>query len=109
MNTNLLSCFCCPYCEPNVFQVGLRSITKEGRDQGKRFGVEQYEMRTFSKDREKLENLVTYSRFIIVSVCKGFQFKLSTSVDILNYQYFDAYCDNLGGPCISVICRSSVT
>jgi hypothetical protein len=44
---------------PDGFQVGLRSITKEGRDQGKRFGVEQYEMRTFSKDREKLENLVT--------------------------------------------------
>ncbi|CAO2034343.1 unnamed protein product [Urochloa humidicola] len=40
-----------------LLQVGLRSITKEGRDQGKRFGVEQYEMRTFSKDREKLENL----------------------------------------------------
>nr|CAB3480638.1 unnamed protein product [Digitaria exilis]CAB3486356.1 unnamed protein product [Digitaria exilis] len=38
-------------------EVGLRSITKEGRDQGKRFGVEQYEMRTFSKDRETLENL----------------------------------------------------
>ncbi|KAM0900881.1 hypothetical protein ACQ4PT_020349 [Festuca glaucescens] len=40
-----------------LLQVGLRSITKEGREQGKRFGVEQYEMRTFSKDREKLENL----------------------------------------------------
>ncbi|XP_025825029.1 arginase 1, mitochondrial isoform X1 [Panicum hallii] len=40
-----------------LLQVGLRSITKEGRDQGKRFGVEQYEMRTFSKDQEKLENL----------------------------------------------------
>ncbi|NP_001140646.1 Arginase 1, mitochondrial [Zea mays] len=40
-----------------LLQVGLRSITKEWREQGKRFGVEQYEMRTFSKDREKLENL----------------------------------------------------
>jgi hypothetical protein len=40
-------------------QVGIRSITKEGREQGKRFGVEQYEMRTFSKDREMLENLVS--------------------------------------------------
>ncbi|CAD6260889.1 unnamed protein product [Miscanthus lutarioriparius] len=40
-----------------LLQVGLRSITKEGHEQGKRFGVEQYEMRTFSKDREKLENL----------------------------------------------------
>ncbi|KAF7005876.1 hypothetical protein CFC21_020975 [Triticum aestivum] len=40
-----------------LLQVGLRSITKEGREQGKRFGVEQYEMRTFSRDREKLENL----------------------------------------------------
>ncbi|KAG2564652.1 hypothetical protein PVAP13_7NG077656 [Panicum virgatum] len=43
--------------ETSTVQVGLRSITKEGRDQGKRFGVEQYEMRTFSKDCEKLENL----------------------------------------------------
>ncbi|KAF0893237.1 hypothetical protein E2562_023490 [Oryza meyeriana var. granulata] len=40
-----------------LLQVGIRSITKEGREQGKRFGVEQYEMRTFSKDREKLESL----------------------------------------------------
>ncbi|KAJ6338034.1 hypothetical protein OIU76_007665 [Salix suchowensis] len=38
-------------------QVGIRSITKEGREQGKRFGVEQYEMRTFSRDRQLLENL----------------------------------------------------
>ncbi|TVU06860.1 hypothetical protein EJB05_46912, partial [Eragrostis curvula] len=45
------------YLDLDGFQVGLRSITKEGREQGKRFGVEQYEMRTFSKDREKLENL----------------------------------------------------
>jgi hypothetical protein len=47
------------YIVSDGFQVGLRSITKEGREQGKRFGVEQYEMRTFSRDREKLENLVT--------------------------------------------------
>ena len=40
------------------FQVGIRSITREGREQGKRFGVEQYEMRTFSRDRHILENLV---------------------------------------------------
>ncbi|XP_075499015.1 arginase 1, mitochondrial-like [Primulina tabacum] len=40
-----------------LLQVGIRSITKEGREQGKRFGVEQYEMRTFSKDRDFLENL----------------------------------------------------
>ena len=39
-------------------QVGIRSITKEGREQGKKFGVEQYEMRTFSRDRDFLENLV---------------------------------------------------
>ncbi|KAJ8450122.1 hypothetical protein Cgig2_033316 [Carnegiea gigantea] len=38
-------------------QVGIRSITKEGREQGKKFGVEQYEMRTFSRDRDFLENL----------------------------------------------------
>lgn len=42
-------------------QVGIRSITKEGREQGKRFGVEQYEMRTFSRDRQFLENLVSLS------------------------------------------------
>lgn len=40
-----------------LLQVGIRSITTEGREQGKRFGVEQYEMRTFSRDREILENL----------------------------------------------------
>ncbi|KAJ7007486.1 arginase 1 [Populus alba x Populus x berolinensis] len=40
-----------------LLQVGIRSITKEGREQGKRFGVEQYEMRTFSRDRQRLENL----------------------------------------------------
>ncbi|PIA50073.1 hypothetical protein AQUCO_01300658v1 [Aquilegia coerulea] len=40
-----------------LLQVGIRSITKEGRDQGKKFGVEQYEMRTFSRDRHALENL----------------------------------------------------
>lgn len=32
-------------------QVGIRSINKEGREQGKKFGVEQFEMRTFSQDR----------------------------------------------------------
>ncbi|KAJ0113300.1 hypothetical protein Patl1_00245 [Pistacia atlantica] len=41
-----------------LLQVGLRSITSEGREQGKRFGVEQYEMRTFSRDRHLLENLM---------------------------------------------------
>ncbi|XP_076942699.1 arginase 2, chloroplastic/mitochondrial-like [Bidens hawaiensis] len=40
-----------------LLQVGIRSINLEGREQGKRFGVEQYEMRTFSKDRHFLENL----------------------------------------------------
>ncbi|KAG6749380.1 hypothetical protein POTOM_046425 [Populus tomentosa] len=40
-----------------LLQVGIRSITKEGREQGKRFGVEQYEMQTFSRDRQMLENL----------------------------------------------------
>lgn len=43
------------------FQVGIRSITSEGREQGKKFGVEQYEMRTFSRDRQVLENLVSLS------------------------------------------------
>ncbi|KAA8520500.1 hypothetical protein F0562_014756 [Nyssa sinensis] len=40
-----------------LLQVGIRSITREGREQGKRFGVEQFEMRTFSRDRHLLENL----------------------------------------------------
>ncbi|XP_027771541.1 arginase 1, mitochondrial-like [Solanum pennellii] len=40
-----------------LLQVGIRSINLEGREQGKRFGVEQYEMRTFSRDRQFLENL----------------------------------------------------
>ncbi|KAL0397763.1 UNVERIFIED_CONTAM: Arginase 1, mitochondrial [Sesamum calycinum] len=41
----------------SLLLVGIRSITEEGREQGKRFGVEQYEMRTFSRDRQLLENL----------------------------------------------------
>lgn len=40
-----------------LVQVGLRSVTQEQRDQAKKFGVEQHEMRTFNRDREKLENL----------------------------------------------------
>ncbi|KAL3516983.1 hypothetical protein ACH5RR_023885 [Cinchona calisaya] len=40
-----------------LLQVGIRSINKEGREQGKRFGVEQFEMRNFSRDRHFLENL----------------------------------------------------
>ncbi|KAK7349647.1 hypothetical protein VNO77_07170 [Canavalia gladiata] len=40
-----------------LLQVGIRSITAEGREQAEKFGVEQYEMRTFSKDRAYLENL----------------------------------------------------
>ncbi|TKY63710.1 Arginase 1 [Spatholobus suberectus] len=38
-------------------EVGIRSITAEGRAQAKKFGVEQYEMRTFSRDCHFLENL----------------------------------------------------
>ncbi|KAG5070955.1 hypothetical protein JHK86_006166 [Glycine max] len=38
-------------------EVGIRSINKEGREQAKKFGVEQFEMRHFSKDRPFLENL----------------------------------------------------
>eukprot|EP00271_Cylindrocystis_brebissonii_P016949 TRINITY_DN4200_c0_g1_i2.p1 TRINITY_DN4200_c0_g1~~TRINITY_DN4200_c0_g1_i2.p1 ORF type:complete len:270 (+),score=34.90 TRINITY_DN4200_c0_g1_i2:152-961(+) len=41
-----------------LLQVGIRSINKEGRDQGKKFGVEQFEMRTFQRDRSFLESLV---------------------------------------------------
>jgi hypothetical protein len=51
-------------------KVGLRSINKEGREQGKKFGVEQYEMRTFSRDREHLENLVRPSH----ALCGTFSF-----------------------------------
>ncbi|KAL5073220.1 hypothetical protein RYX36_012204 [Vicia faba] len=40
-----------------LLQVGIRSITAEGRAQAKKFEVEQYEMRTFSRDRPFLENL----------------------------------------------------
>eukprot|EP00850_Spirogloea_muscicola_P021649 SM000257S08633 [mRNA] locus=s257:65975:68022:+ [translate_table: standard] len=40
-----------------LLQVGIRSINKEGRDQGRRFGVEQYEMRTFQEDRADLQHL----------------------------------------------------
>nr|AFK35583.1 unknown [Lotus japonicus] len=40
-----------------LLQVGIRSINYEGREQAKKFGVEQYEVRTYSKDRPFLENL----------------------------------------------------
>ncbi|KAG9156901.1 hypothetical protein Leryth_015497 [Lithospermum erythrorhizon] len=40
-----------------VAMVGIRSINKEGREQGKKFGVELYEMRTFSRDQRMLEHL----------------------------------------------------
>lgn len=40
-----------------LIQVGLRSVTQEQRDQAKKFGVEQHEMRTFNQDREYLERL----------------------------------------------------
>ena len=35
----------------------IRSINVEGREQDNRFVVEQFEMRTFSRDRHFLENL----------------------------------------------------
>ncbi|KAK6142921.1 hypothetical protein DH2020_023269 [Rehmannia glutinosa] len=40
-----------------LLQVGIRSINEEGRQQAAKFGVEQFEMRTFARDREMLENL----------------------------------------------------
>ncbi|CAN6562640.1 unnamed protein product [Malus baccata var. baccata] len=43
-----------------LLQVGIKSINNEGCEQGKRFGVEQYEMRTFSRDHHFLENLGVY-------------------------------------------------
>ncbi|KAL8500369.1 hypothetical protein ACS0TY_020105 [Phlomoides rotata] len=62
-----------------LLQVGIRSITKEGREQGKRFGVEQYEMRTFSRDRQLLENLVSLS-LNLAKVLKGCTFLWTLTV-----------------------------
>ena len=58
----------------STFQVGIRSINPEGREQGKRFGVEQFEMRTFSKDRHFLENLVSLSPLFFVFYSPPFFF-----------------------------------
>ena len=70
----------------STFQVGLRSITTEGREQGKRFGVEQFEMRTFSRDREFLENLVSLSFFVFYSP-NSFWFFLELLCSSFNYVY----------------------
>ena len=43
----------------NLFQVGIRSITNDVREQVKKYGVETHEMRTLSRDRPILENLVS--------------------------------------------------
>ncbi|XP_058769525.1 arginase, mitochondrial-like [Vicia villosa] len=40
-----------------LVQVGIRSITAEGRAQGKKYGVEIHEMKNFAKERDYLENL----------------------------------------------------
>lgn len=40
-----------------LVQVGLRSVTQHQREQAKRFGVEQYEMRNYKRDRPVLESL----------------------------------------------------
>ncbi|KAG0611117.1 hypothetical protein M758_7G117000 [Ceratodon purpureus] len=40
-----------------LVQVGLRSVTQHQREQAKRFGVEQYEMRHYKRDRPILESL----------------------------------------------------
>ncbi|MFQ6639957.1 hypothetical protein Gotur_016019 [Gossypium turneri] len=66
-----------------LLQVGIRSITTEGREQGKRFGVEQYEMRTFSKDCHFLENLVPLILFLfslVIHCRKWFPRKLGEGV-----------------------------
>ena len=48
--------------------MGIRSITEEGREQGKRFGVEQFEMVSFSRDRHLLKNLVvTIQKGVVAS------------------------------------------
>ncbi|GAQ85828.1 arginase [Klebsormidium nitens] len=41
----------------NLLQVGIRSITGEGRAQAKKFGVRQFEMHSYEDHREYLENL----------------------------------------------------
>lgn len=72
-------------------KVGLRSINKEGREQGKKFGVEQYEMRTFSRDREHLENLVRPSH----ALCRTFSFyfcMLISKVKLQNPTKISASC-----------------
>ena len=50
---------------PSAAQVGIRSINREGKDQAARFGVEQIEMRHFSKHRERLESLVRGSTLVL--------------------------------------------
>eukprot|EP00270_Netrium_digitus_P006044 TRINITY_DN1820_c0_g1_i1.p1 TRINITY_DN1820_c0_g1~~TRINITY_DN1820_c0_g1_i1.p1 ORF type:complete len:369 (+),score=73.39 TRINITY_DN1820_c0_g1_i1:127-1233(+) len=40
-----------------LIQAGIRSINPEGRNQGKKFGVEQFEMRHFQRDQHLLQNL----------------------------------------------------
>lgn len=86
----------------STFQVGLRSITTEGREQGKRFGVEQFEMRTFSRDREFLENLVSLSLsssvfyspnsfwFLLELLCSSFNY-VYPSHSMFIHKYIDMY------------------
>ncbi|CAK8573906.1 unnamed protein product [Lathyrus sativus] len=41
--------------------VGIRSISAEGRAQGQKYEVEIHEMRNFAKERDYLENLISFS------------------------------------------------
>jgi hypothetical protein len=68
-------------------QVGIRSINAEGREQGKRFGVEQFEMRTFSRDRHFLENLVSLS--LSLSLFLYLHLTVYIQVTILAHRYID--------------------
>jgi hypothetical protein len=81
----------------HLFQVGIRSITTEGREQAKKFGVEQYEMRTFSRDRPFLENLV--SIFLLFRE-SDIYLSLSSFHLCVSYSFLDLYIIL----CHSVIC-----
>lgn len=73
-------------------QVGIRSINAEGREQGKRFGVEQFEMRTFSRDRQFLENLVSLSLFFFSLL--SLHLTVYIQVTILVHRYIDMlFCE----------------
>ncbi|KEH28975.1 plant pleckstrin-like region protein [Medicago truncatula] len=64
-------------------RIGIHSIKTEGRVQAKKFGVEQYEMRTFSRDRHFLENLIAlksgYLKILIRRILNSASQKITVS------------------------------